>query len=151
MRPTRGLRPSSPARPHTRTREPGKVYVTELAAPECVVLGWVGVNGLVGPAVHRKIRLPIAVHVELRYANPALDRGLPDGRSHDFAKPDDVSWKPDVDGNELHEKASARHRQDDSEARLAAHHSLVSLGGAVEREDLVHRAYSCPSGEGHGV
>ena len=72
---------------------PGKVHAAKLAAPVGVVLGRVYVHGFVGAAVHGKVRLPIAVQVELRNMNAGFDGALPDGRPHDLAKPRNVPWK----------------------------------------------------------
>src|SRR5262245_18010298 len=42
-------------------------------------------------------------------------------------------------------------REDDAEAGLPAHHPLVGVGGAIEREGLVHRAHARPRAEREGV
>src|SRR5208282_2996415 len=43
---------------------PRQFHVREFAAPEFVMLGWVGVNGLVAPTVVFEIGLMIAIEVE---------------------------------------------------------------------------------------
>src|SRR4051812_35238244 len=41
----------------------------------------------------------------------------------------------------------ASHRQHDPEARLAAHHAVVGLGGPLQRVHLVHRTDAGPDAE----
>ncbi len=71
-----------------------------LALPHAGLLDGVGVDGLVWPAVHRPVRLVVAVHVDSANADATFDRRLPDRRRHRSSLRDDPAGAADVDAEE---------------------------------------------------
>src|SRR5690606_37233712 len=73
----------------------------ELARPPRRVLAGVGVDGLVGPAVHAPVGLAVPGEVDALRAHAPLDRRLHDGAVDDLAAPEaERRGAADVDGHD---------------------------------------------------
>src|SRR5207247_297715 len=81
---------------------PGEVHAGKLGAPECVMLGRIDVDGLVGAAVNGEVGLPVAFHVHASDFDRALHRRLEDGREDGLPMPLDFARKPHVDRYDFH-------------------------------------------------
>jgi hypothetical protein len=80
---------------------------TELALPERVVLGRIGVDRLVTAAVDRQVGLSVAFEIGRADAHAARDGVLEDGGAHDLATPRDVSRSAHVHREDPHRRSIA--------------------------------------------
>src|ERR1700694_2282251 len=81
---------------------PGERNTGKVLAPEGEMLRWVDIYGLVDPAVHGEVGLPVANYVESIDQYPAGYGSLEDRSRYGFAAPLNLARKPDVYRTHLH-------------------------------------------------
>jgi hypothetical protein len=85
-----------------------QIPARKLFLPIIVMSNRIAINGFEFPAMNRQVRLAVSIQVELAQRNPAREGLLENPSLYHFVVPWDVSWKPDVDRNQLHHCVTRR-------------------------------------------